>query len=248
MPPRPTTSTYALLGLLALRRWSAYELAQQATRSLRYAHRRTESHLYEEAKRLLRLGWATSHTEHHGRRQRTIYEITGDGRGGAARVVRDTTTQPQLEFESLLRLLFADQTDTATLDRWLEATADDARQLFDDAVERLLRPYVTDDGGPFPERRHIAALVAAFVADYLHLIERWSEFAREEIREWPRTDGLGMTDRTRESSTPCSTAGASSGPAAERGTVSAGCWRDRARPRLRRRWPARGRWPTGHRG
>ena len=79
MPPRPTTSTYALLGLLSLRPWSAYELAQQATRSLRYAHPRTESHLYEEAKRLLRLGWATTEVEHHGRRSRTIYEITDDG-------------------------------------------------------------------------------------------------------------------------------------------------------------------------
>ena len=52
MPPRPTTSTYAVLGLLAIRPWSAYELAQQATRSLRYAHPRSESHVYEEAKRL----------------------------------------------------------------------------------------------------------------------------------------------------------------------------------------------------
>jgi hypothetical protein len=103
-----------------------------------------------------------------------------------------------LGFEALLRLLFADQTDKATLDRCLEETAEGARQLFDDAIERLIRPYVTDDHAPFPERRHIAALVAAFVADYLHLIERWSEFARDEIRRWPRTDGLGMTDRTRE--------------------------------------------------
>jgi hypothetical protein len=105
---------------------------------------------------------------------------------------------PQLEFETLLRLLFADQTDNATLDRWLDETAERARQMLDDGIERLLRPYVTDDGGPFPARRHIAALVAAFVADYLRLIERWSEFARDEIRQWPRTDGLGMTDRTRE--------------------------------------------------
>jgi PadR family transcriptional regulator, regulatory protein AphA len=105
---------------------------------------------------------------------------------------------PQLDFEALLRLLFADQTDTATLDRCLEETAENARQLFDDSIQRLLRPYVTDYSVPFPERRHIAALVDAFVADYLHLIERWSEFARDEIRTWPRTDGLGMTDRTRE--------------------------------------------------
>jgi PadR family transcriptional regulator AphA len=198
MPPRPTTSTYALLGLLALRPWSAYELAQQATRSLRYAHPRTESHLYEEAKRLLRLGWATTRTEHRGRRPRTIYEITGDGRRALQAWFATPVRTPQLDFEALLRLLFADQTDTATLDRCLEETAANARHLFDDAIERLLRPYVTDEGAPFPERRHIAALVAAFVADYLHLVERWSEFARDEIRRWPCTDGLGMTDRTRQ--------------------------------------------------
>ena len=62
----------------------------------------------------------------------------------------------------------------------------------------MIRPYLTDEDAPFPQRRHIVALVAAFVADYLHLIERWSEFACDEIRAWPRTDGLGMTDRTRQ--------------------------------------------------
>jgi PadR family transcriptional regulator, regulatory protein AphA len=198
MPPRSTTSTYALLGLLALRSWSAYELAQQATRSLRYAHPRTESHLYEEAKRLFALGWATSHTEHHGRRPRTVYEITDDGRAALRDWFATPPRDPQLDFEALLRLLFADQTDKATLDRCLAETAESARRRIDDALERLLRPYVTDERVPFPERRHIAALVAAFVADYLRLIERWSEFAREEIRDWPRTDGLGMTDRTRQ--------------------------------------------------
>jgi hypothetical protein len=173
-------------------------VAGQIGFSLRYAHPRTESHLDEEAKRLLRLGWATTHTEHHGRRQRTIYEITDDGRRALHAWFATPPRSPQLDFEALLRLLFADQTDKATLDRCLEDTADNARQLFDDAIPRLLRPYVTDDRAPFPERRHIAALVAAFVADYLHLVERWSEFAREEIRSWPSTDGLGMTDRTRQ--------------------------------------------------
>jgi DNA-binding PadR family transcriptional regulator len=198
MPPRPTTSTYAVLGLLALRPWSAYDLAQQSTRSLRYTHPRTESHLYEEAKRLLRLGWAQARTEHGGRRRRTIYEITGDGRTALRAWFATPTRDPQLEFEALLRLLFADQTDKSTLDRCLKETATSARHLLDEGIQRLLRPYVTDDDAPFPERRHIAALVAAFVTDYLLLIERWSEFARDEIRRWPRTDGLGMTDRTRE--------------------------------------------------
>jgi DNA-binding PadR family transcriptional regulator len=199
MPRRPTTSSYALLGLLSLRPWSAYELAQQATRSLRYTHPRSESHLYEEAKRLLQLGWATTRTEHNGRRKRTVYEITDDGRRALQDWFATPPRDPQLEFETLLRLLFADQTDTATLDRCLEETAERARALLDDGIERLLRPYVVDDPDtPFPERRHIVALLAAFVADYLRLLERWSKFARDEIADWPGTADLGMTQRTRE--------------------------------------------------
>ena len=51
---------------------------------------------------------------------------------------------------------------------------------------------------PFPERLHISALVAAFSRDLLLLMIQWSEFAQREIEQWPRTDGLGMTQRTRD--------------------------------------------------
>jgi len=53
------------------------------------------------------------------------------------------------------------------------------------------------DGGPFPERLHIIALFARFYADLFELIIQWSELAEAEIQAWPRTDDLGMTERTR---------------------------------------------------
>ncbi len=102
---------------------------------------------------------------------------------GAARLVRDTNTEPPARLRSAAATAVRRPDRQGHHRRVAGETADGARRLFDDAVERLLRPYVTDDSAPFPERRHIAALVAAFVADYLHLIERWSEFARDEIRE-----------------------------------------------------------------
>jgi DNA-binding PadR family transcriptional regulator len=187
-----------LLGLLAYQSWSAYELAQQATRSLRYTHPRTESHLYQEAKRLVALGWAESSTEHHGRRSRTIYVITAEGRAALEAWFHTPPRDPQLDFEPLLRVLFADHSDKGTLDQCLQHTAESARRQLDDGVERLLRGYLAEDGGPFPERQHIVALVAAFVADYLQLIERWSEFARREIQSWARTDGLRDPARSRQ--------------------------------------------------
>ena len=71
-----------------------------------------------------RLGWAKTHTERHGRRQRTVYEITGDGHAALRTWFATPTRDPQLEFEALLRLLFANS----------------ARQLLDDGIQRLLRP------------------------------------------------------------------------------------------------------------
>ena len=44
-----------------------------------------------------------------------------------------------------------------------------------------------------PER-----LFAAFTRDLPLLMIQWSEFAGPEIKRWPRTDGLGMTQRTRD--------------------------------------------------
>jgi len=72
----PTTS-YAILGMLALRPWSAYELAQQTRRSLSLCWPTAESVLYHEPKRLVRLGLATAKRQATGRRTRTVYADQG---------------------------------------------------------------------------------------------------------------------------------------------------------------------------
>jgi len=55
-----------------------------------------------------------------------------------------------------------------------------------------------DDGGPFPERLHLIALTATFHADFLRLLLDWARRARTEVEAWPTTDGLGMTQKSRE--------------------------------------------------
>ena len=62
MPYRLTTSSYAVLCLLAIRPWSGYELTQQATRSLRFAWPKSERLLYSEPKKLVEHEMATAHT------------------------------------------------------------------------------------------------------------------------------------------------------------------------------------------
>ena len=81
MPSRLTPTSYALLGLLAIRPWSAYELTQYMKRTaLSRLWPRTEASIYREPKNLLEHGLAAASIEREGERSRTVYEITDAGR------------------------------------------------------------------------------------------------------------------------------------------------------------------------
>ena len=85
-----TTTSYAILGLLAIKPWSTYELTQQMDRSLGRIWPRAESKLYEEPKKLVSHGLARSERRYRGKRASTVYEITPAGRRALADWVRST--------------------------------------------------------------------------------------------------------------------------------------------------------------
>jgi PadR family transcriptional regulator AphA len=190
----PTTS-YAILGMLALRPWSAYELTQQARRSLNYCWPTAESVLYSEPKRLVRLGLATSKRQAVGRRTRTIYAITEQGRRALADWLATPPSPPGLELEAMLRLLYADQGSKQDL---LDGVRASRAWALASASELLaqVRGYLAD-GGPFPERLHIITLFGRFYIELFELLASWADIAEAEITAWPGTADLGMTDRTR---------------------------------------------------
>ena len=66
-----TTTSYAILGLLAVKPWTTYELAQQMKRAVGQFWPRAESNLYAEPKKLVALGLATASQEKVGNRPRT---------------------------------------------------------------------------------------------------------------------------------------------------------------------------------
>jgi DNA-binding PadR family transcriptional regulator len=192
-----TTTSYAILGLLDIKPWSAYELTQQAHRSLRYVWPKSESHLYAEPKRLVDMGLArVTETPAGPVRTRQVYRITAAGRRALKRWLETEPAPPQLEFEAALRLFYADATDK---DAILSALAHTHEQLQQRYAEGMLLVDAWLGGeAPFPERLHISALVAVFTRDLLSLMIDWTDFAQREIKKWPRTDGLGMTPRTRD--------------------------------------------------
>lgn len=189
-----TTSSFAVLALLDLRPWTGYELTQQAKRSLRYAWPKSERLLYSEPKKLVELGYATVHTDEQGGRSRNVYTITEDGTAALGGWMSTRTQAPRLEIEAMLRLLFADHGSEGDVLRSLEELESDIGEHHRAIVE-LMGSYL-DGGHPFPERTHLSVLFATFQIEMFKAMERWIEFARGEIDDWPSTKDLGMTGRT----------------------------------------------------
>lgn len=194
MSPKMTTSSYAILALLDLRPWTGYELTHQAQRSLRYAWPKSERLLYSEPKKLVELGYATSHVEEVGGRTRNVYTISGKGRAALGEWTSTRTQPPRLEIEALLRLLFADHGSRQDLFGALDELESDVGEHHEAIVE-LMASYL-DGGHPFPQRTHLSVLFATFQIEIFKTIERWIEFARNEVEDWPTTRDLGMTPRT----------------------------------------------------
>ena len=102
-----TTTSYAILGLLAIRPWSTYELAGQMRRNLHYFWPRAESNLYAEPKRLVEGGFAQAQSQPVGKRRRTVYSITTKGLRALERWVGEPAAESRLESETLVKMMFA---------------------------------------------------------------------------------------------------------------------------------------------
>src|SRR4051812_2879563 len=138
--------TYGLLGTLATRPWTGYELTRQVRRSLRFVWPASEGHLYREQKRLLELGWATLEREPAGRRTRNRLTITDAGRQALTEWLATEPEEPHFQVEGVLRTFFADSGTRDDLAVAMQRTADLARSMLEEMVG-FADEYL-DDGGP----------------------------------------------------------------------------------------------------
>jgi PadR family transcriptional regulator AphA len=182
-PPPMTTTSYAILGLLAVKSWTTHELVQQVDRSLRRLWPRAQSKLYEEPKKLVAHGLARATDDPVGRRKRTRYTISAKGRRALARWLRTPGEGPVLEFEQLLKISFADSGSKADVLANLAA----ARQwVLDENEENLATARAYLEGrGQFPERAALNQLAGRFLTDFYVVVARWVEWASRIVEEWP---------------------------------------------------------------
>jgi PadR family transcriptional regulator, regulatory protein AphA len=181
-----TTTTYAVLGLLCVQPWSAYELAQQMGRSLRFMWPRAESGIYREPQKLTDLGYATAEEVAAGpRRTKLVYSATPAGRQAFRQWLRASSTPPQFESEAMVKFFFCDQGTLDDAQRALEELQAHAEAL-QEAFRQITKSH-QDNPGPFPERQHIGTLTGRFVSDYATTVARWAAWARHHMDEWPDT-------------------------------------------------------------
>jgi DNA-binding PadR family transcriptional regulator len=194
-----TTTSYLILGLLSSRDWSAYELAEQIGRGVTEIWPRADRQLYDAPKRLVENGLATARREASaGRRQRTVYSITPEGRDAMRAWLATAPHPPALEFEGMVRVLFADMGSVDDLRATLQTIIDQA-QVVRELFQRHATLILETDGGTFPERQHLFALSNRFVGGYFLHIEEWASWALEQIESWPDTTTPAEThkDQTR---------------------------------------------------
>jgi PadR family transcriptional regulator, regulatory protein AphA len=102
----PTSSTWAVLGLLVVRPRSGYDVKRAIDRTIRHFWAGSFGQIYPELKRLEAIGWIAG--ADGGPRGRRVYRATAAGRRALVGWLHGEETRIELRDESLLRLFFAD--------------------------------------------------------------------------------------------------------------------------------------------
>jgi hypothetical protein len=122
-------------------------------------------------------------SESVGRRPRTRYTITADGRR-ALRAWLDRPAEPtRIESEQLLKVFFAEQGAAESVRTTIASVRQWAREQAEENVA-VARSYLDGDG-PFPDRAAVLALTGRFMTDFVDMVARWADWAATVVDDWP---------------------------------------------------------------
>ena len=143
----------------------------------------------------MRLGWASAEVEHVGRRKRTRYSITDEGRAAFREWAATEPQPPAIEVEGIVRAFFGDLASVESLEASMRATSRLARERLDDMLD-FVDDYL-DTGGPFPHRLHVVSVAVEIFTEMLSSLETFFDKTASEIAQWDTTVDRGIDDETR---------------------------------------------------
>jgi PadR family transcriptional regulator, regulatory protein AphA len=175
-------TSFAILGLLSIQPFTTYELAQQMDRTLSWFWPRAASMIYEEPKKLVTAGLATSQVIFTGKRRSTVYEITDAGRAALADWLDTPAAGMRIEFEAMVKVAFADAGDVTQLRAAVREIRADAEARVAEILGRSTEYAAT--GGPFPDRLAIVAITGKLLMGQYEAVVQWTRWAEDAIGEW----------------------------------------------------------------
>ena len=159
---------------------------------MRFFWPRAESQIYAEAKSLVEKGWARADTVSYGRRTRTIYSITTDGR----QALRDWLTTPDrgttLECEPLLRIFLGAIAGPETMQASLTQVRADADAILE--VGRRVSAEYLAGTAPFQDQVHVRAIIFDFLSHHALMLQEWAGRTQATLDRW-----ASITDEQRAS-------------------------------------------------
>ena len=153
--------TPVILGLLAHKPFSGYDMKRVVDRSTRFFWAGSYGQIYPELRRLEREGLIEGEDAPNGGRTRRVYRLTAAGRDALREWLLGSATTIEYRDESLLRLFFADNLPREQALGLLEAR----RRGHEEYLEVL---------------RAIAALPGGKDPDFVDLVLRWGI----DFNEW----------------------------------------------------------------
>jgi len=149
---------------------------------MRFFWPRTESRIYDEAKRLVERGLAVVQDERAGRRPRQVYRITDEGRDEIQRWLATPPRATALECEPLLRIYLADLSTRDQLFVALDQLRADADAILN--AGREAGSEYLQGTAPFQDQVHVRGLVFDFLWSHAKMLRGWADRAEEAIRRW----------------------------------------------------------------
>lgn len=182
MSDRLTTTSYAMLTQVAVRPWSSYELAQQRVRYFRYVWPRAESAVYREVKRLSSMGLLEGRKEYTGKRSRTVYSITDDGKEALRQWLGTPVAPFSMDFEAILRLFIAPLGTKDDIIGTLKQVHADNQEMLRFAGE--VKQEFIDGINPTQDQVYLRALPVDFFISLLNTVDAWVQRSLAEIETW----------------------------------------------------------------
>lgn len=139
-------------------------------------------------------GLARARQEQVGSRPRTVYSITPAGRRALSTWMAEPAAGPVLEWEQLVKVVFAENgTKADTLARLAEARAWAVAQNEESLA--TARAYASGEA-EFQERVAINLLGGGFLTEYYRLVAEWADWAAGIVEQWPDDPGQALPDES----------------------------------------------------